>query len=156
MRFLSKYKNARLMIMGPLAFDKAKYEPGQIIIKKPVRYGWLPYWIKQCRITIAPLQNTSFNECKSALKFFESAIWGVPVVASPIPDMLRFQDTDIMFAHNGKEWQDCFEALYYSEHYDLISRNIQKYADEQCMAAFQVDSWLAFLRQSIEKLSNQT
>jgi hypothetical protein len=144
--FLDQHKDVQLMVMGPLNFDRTGYDPDQIVIRQPVRYGWLPYWIQQCWVTIAPLKKNHFNACKSALKFFESAIWGIPAIATPIPDMQRFENTDILLANDPEEWVNGFERLYDTQYYQTVSQNIQQYADKHCMAAFQMDGWLEFLQ----------
>jgi glycosyltransferase involved in cell wall biosynthesis len=42
-------------------------------------------------IGLAPLVLDKFNDCKSWLKCLENGIWGIPTVASAIPDYVRFQ-----------------------------------------------------------------
>lgn len=58
-----------------------------------------PYRVKLAGpdIGIAPLRDTSFNRCKSSIKFYEHAALGIPTVASNIPP---YSD-DIKDGENG-------------------------------------------------------
>lgn len=107
--FMNHHPQARLRIIGPLTFDKKKFNENQLELMKRVPYSALPRLISQSRITIAPLISTLFNRCKSGLKFFESAAWGVPVIASPIEDMYRFKTPALVLADSADEWE---KALY--------------------------------------------
>lgn len=69
--------------------------------------------IAECEFSIAPLQENTFTNCKSELKYFEPAIVGCPVVATPIPS---FQSC-IVDGVNGQlskayEWEEKIEDLY--------------------------------------------
>lgn len=53
-------------------------------------FSWIPFPIYplliplQCDLILVPLLNTTFNQCKSAVKWLESSITGVVCLASPV------------------------------------------------------------------------
>ena len=145
-RFLEKHKDIRLLILGPLKIDEKEYDSQQLLLFPAVSYEQLPYWIKQCWITIAPLQQSLFNHCKSGLKFFESAIWGVPLIATAIPDLIRC-DTELHFAEDERGWLDQFEMMLADAPYTKISKKIENWTIEHCMAQNQLPQWLEFVNQ---------
>jgi glycosyltransferase involved in cell wall biosynthesis len=145
-RFLEKHKAIRLLILGPLKIDEKKYDSQQLLLFPAVSYEQLPYWIKQCWITIAPLQPSLFNHCKSGLKFFESAIWGVPLIATEIPDLIRC-GTELRFAEDEQGWLDQFEMMLADAPYTKISKKIENWTTEHCMAQNQLPQWLEFVNQ---------
>lgn len=65
-----------------------------------------PAWLASIGIGVAPLANTKFNACKSALKPAEMMAAGVPFVASPRADYLRLhQETGVgLMARKPNDW----------------------------------------------------
>jgi hypothetical protein len=115
------YSFAEELVCAGNKIDENKYDSQQLLLFPVVSYEQLPYWIKQCWITIAPLQPSLFNQCKSGLKFFESAIWGVPLVATAIPDLTRC-DTELCFAEGEQGWLDQLEMMLEDAPYTKISK----------------------------------
>ena len=101
--FLSDNLAYGLTVVGPLAFD-----PEALIDRfnheKPVPYYSLPVYLKRFWVTLAPLVDNPFNRCKSAIKYLESAAFGVPVLASPIPDMVRLKGTGIQLCESAQDF----------------------------------------------------
>ena len=126
---------AKLVIVGPLEFSKEKFE--NIVHKRHVEFDRLFGFISRTNINIAPLEMNDFTNCKSGLKFFESAVLGIPTVSTPIADMLRFKDSDgIDYATEPQEWFDALETLILDEeHYDRRSRNALWYSREHCLVS---------------------
>lgn len=60
--------------------------------------------VANCDMVIAPLTQSPFNECKSAIKFMESAVLSVGVIATPIADVDRFSSPLLFKASNADEW----------------------------------------------------
>lgn len=84
---LSRFPKARLSVTGhvseevlrPLAAIRARVD-----LRPFVGYYDLPLELARADINLAPLElENPFCECKSELKVFESAIVGVPTIASP-------------------------------------------------------------------------
>jgi len=60
---------------------------------------------------LAPLEDSPFNRCKSALKIMEAGFFGIPTVASPIPDTRRFAGAGVEFAASSDEWLNALRRL---------------------------------------------
>jgi len=133
---LSAYMNhnpqAILRIIGTLAFSENKFNKNQLELTKRVSYFQLPQRISESRLTIAPLEPTVFNHCKSGLKFFESAAWGVPVIASPIADMRRFKTQALTLADSADEWEKALYLLTEEKYHEQCSREGPAYVRNHC------------------------
>jgi glycosyltransferase involved in cell wall biosynthesis len=143
---LASFVNAREDVgfdaYGELDFNREDFEAGRVRCYPPVRYAELPEQISRSWITIAPLQDNQFNRCKSGLKFFESAAFGVPCIASPIPDMQRFAGSGLRLAANSKEWAEALTDLEDPREYQRTRDAIRAYAMEQCMSMSQTQRFL--------------
>ena len=110
---LDKYLDSaswKLFIAGPLALHSKTLE-ARTQRSPHVPFHRLAHLITRCDASIAPLEQTMFNQCKSSIKFIESAILGVPVIASPIPDMLRFSEGGPLLAHTPEEFIEYLDML---------------------------------------------
>lgn len=110
-RFLRRHPQVRLEVVGRISVDASAFPAGQFAQREPVDFHLLPALIKSSWVTIAPLADNPFNECKSAIKLLESAAWGIPLVATPIPDMLVHGGHGVLFARTAEEWEDALERL---------------------------------------------
>lgn len=114
--FLSEHQDARLKITGVL--DKERL-PGhlkrlsqQILWREKQPYD--NYWqvVNSGHLHLAPLQDTVFNRCKSALKAIEANFFDRPVIASPIPDMQRFSSPGAQLAKTADDWHHQLKHNY--------------------------------------------
>jgi hypothetical protein len=134
----------RLLLLGPLDVGEFGLKMEQVLTLPAVTYDQLPYWIMQCWLTIAPLSDTIFNQCKSRVKLIESAIWGVPLVASSIDD-LRQCATDVLYAADEDQWFDQLNKLKDEKLHGKISAGNYQWANRFAMARDQIDAWLNYL-----------
>lgn len=58
----------------------------------PVAFGEHPRIYSLFDVSLAPLETTPFNSCKSDLKLIEAGAWGVPYVASAIAPYVEFHE----------------------------------------------------------------
>ncbi len=82
---------------------------------------WVPVWddpvgYMRCldwQVGIAPLANTQFNRCKSALKALEYAARGIVVVASDVEPYRRFVEHGVtgLLVSRDHEWREALELL---------------------------------------------
>lgn len=111
---LKKYDNVKLYIFGWLNVSD-RLEPFQ---SKIVHIPFMPWkelvlFTKDMDINLSPLEDNGFCHCKSELKYLETAILGIPTIASPRP---AFTET-ITHGVNGylaettEEWSQCLEHL---------------------------------------------
>lgn len=84
--FLKKNKEAVFHCVGDVDLPKLFKErfSNQIIISPKKSWIELPEVLSSFDVQIIPLQSVSFNEYKSHIRFLESSIVGVPVVASNV------------------------------------------------------------------------
>lgn len=95
----------RLLVVGPVALPEELAACGAQIQQVGVlSFHALPLAMAQCKKIIAPLEPTVFNECKSGLKFFEAALVGCEVIATPIPDIDRFHSPLLMRCTTVEDW----------------------------------------------------
>ncbi len=115
-RVLSEFPLARLVIVGYLRLPKAFIE------KYASQYAQLPavknlqgYWslLEQADINIAVLHDDRINACKSELKWFEAACFGIPSVLS---STANYRDVvshgkDAFLATTADEWYEAIKKL---------------------------------------------
>ena len=91
----------------------------------PVTYNKLPAIYNLSWLNIAPLSASPFNQCKSGLKYFESAILGLPVCATSLPDIHhRFDGYPLLFT------LDSYESILHAiEESNLLYGNFGQYLE---------------------------
>ena len=100
------YPNALMLVLGPAEIPE-KLLPFKDRIhhfKDLVHFTKLPYVMAQVETVIAPLEWNEFTVCKSGLKFFEAALVGCSVVATPIPDIDRFDSPLLRKCATKEQW----------------------------------------------------
>ena len=108
---LTKNKDLKFAIIGVLSTSRAFKHHPRIFFRPPVDYPNLFKLMSSAAHTIAPLEDTFFNSCKSNVKFLESALSGSKLIATPIPDMERVADASILLPKNVNEWRDILMGI---------------------------------------------
>lgn len=149
--FLAAHRDARFSIAGPIELpDVLKYSPG--VVRQPYR-EFAEFFASAASFyaNIAPLApGNVFNGCKSGLKFFESGIWGVPTIASPIADFRRFADSPgLVLAETPEEWRAALERILDEGEYRCMVSGLREYCLEHCMADEPAGRLLAFLQRKV-------
>lgn len=144
--FLGNNPAINLLVLGPVTIDRGKFRSDQIQTLPVVAYDQLPAWIRLCWVVIAPLEDTRFNRCKSALKLFETAVWGIPLIATPIEDMKRC-NAKVLFAGNEREWLEGFEAMLHEPYRIEIAADLRKWAISHSMAKNHIPRFLKAIEQ---------
>ncbi len=100
-----------MLVAGPVAIPQA-LEPmrSQIKTAKVCSFLAMPRLLVDCRMVLGPLLENPFTECKSGLKFFEAAVLGVPVAATPIPDIDRFESPLLFKCETHDDWAEALRA----------------------------------------------
>jgi hypothetical protein len=85
-------------------------------LKRVIAHPWVPitdHFFKLSRlkwdIGIAPLRDNIFNRCKTALKFYEYAMTGIPTLASNIPPYAG--ECNYLADNNFEDWYNKLEKL---------------------------------------------
>jgi len=112
---LKKRKNLVLRIVGPLQLEnKFLVVEKQIEQLGSVPLAKLPELILQCDINLAPLEiDNPFCQAKSAIKFLEAGILGVPTVATATDSFCRvIKNGQTGFCvEDSAEWEKILERL---------------------------------------------
>ncbi|MHA1539980.1 MAG: glycosyltransferase family protein [Alphaproteobacteria bacterium] len=147
--YLTQHKDKKLLVVGPLDFNADDFPAGSLRHLPHVPYEELPALIQKTWVNIAPLPLTPFNKCKSGLKFFESAIWGIPSIVSPIPDMKRFDGSGVVYAKTAKGFIEGLERFEDAAFYAETADKIKKYAQKNCMSLPETKKLLRFLLKKV-------
>lgn len=117
------YPSAMMLVVGPAKIPKNLMPFMERIhhFNDLVHFTKLPYVMAQVETVIAPLEFNAFTVCKSGLKFFEAALVGCSVVASPIPDIDRFSSSMLRKCASPREWD-----LALAEPFILSSNDIER------------------------------
>lgn len=107
-RVLSENPHFRLLVVGPVKLPRGLVSLPNVTVASVVNYMRLPGLMSGFSTVIAPLEKSTFNACKSRVKFLESALAGCRLVASAIPDMKSLNDGSVVLADSLDDW---YEAL---------------------------------------------
>lgn len=114
-RILETFPQIKLVIQGFLEIPEALQPFSERIERWPyVSWERLVEVTAQLDLAIAPLEpNNLLNEAKSALKYFESGLVEVPVVASPTEDFLKAIRHGIngFLPNTEEEWYESLRLL---------------------------------------------
>lgn len=132
-QLLSDHHNFRLRIVGMLQLPKSAgqfIKRGQIEYVGMVDFLTLEKLMSEVDINIAPLADNVFANCKSELKFFESALVKTPTIASPTYAFSHsIQNGKTGFLCQPGEWADTILNLYQNPDFaKTITENAYKYA----------------------------
>ncbi|MBW2078875.1 MAG: glycosyltransferase [Deltaproteobacteria bacterium] len=135
-RILQEYQHARLVLMGDIEMPK-ELLPFKDRVKKmsSVKPVWLPRNLGLLDINICPLEDRPFCNCKSAIKYIEAGLVGVPTVATPTNPLKNaiVHDRNGLLAHTENEWFSCLSRLITDEHF---RKKIGKAAREDTLAKY--------------------
>jgi hypothetical protein len=123
---LQENPDYHLNIIGELEFDTSLFPSKQISQTDFQPYEQLPGLINDSWIIIAPLVDNIFNRCKSGLKFWESGVFGIPVISSPLRDIERFKNKGLCISDSLDEWKQYIHLLEKPLHYGEASTQAQQ------------------------------
>lgn len=104
LRLIQERSSLHLWIFGPLDLHGALAAQPRVHFRPVVGYWRLFNQMSRCHITIAPLEPSPFNACKSRVKFLESGLSGCELIASPIDDMTLLVDAGVRLASTEDDW----------------------------------------------------
>lgn len=149
---LRTHPNVHLDLIGFL--DPGEFSPevaGRVHQHRFVEHWELPFQLARFDINIAPLELNPFNECKSAIKFIEAAVAGVPTVASPTEPFREAIEHGVtgFLAGSPDEWLECLDALIRDGE---LRERIATAAADSCIAAYSPQAWLRNFPSQMEAL----
>jgi hypothetical protein len=81
--FLRRHSDVSLTLLGPVAPPPQLAALPNVQLQKKLPLDQLYAFVSSFDACLVPLENTVFNDCKSAIKFLECGLVSVPVIASP-------------------------------------------------------------------------
>ncbi len=142
---LTKNPDICLDVVGDLTFNIENFPKGQVSRQKHLPFEQLPEVIASSWLTLAPLQNNAFNECKSGLKFWESGLYGVPVISSPLKDISRFNNSGLHVSDNLELWLIFIEKMKNPINYQQACESAQSSAKSAVFGKTETDARLEFI-----------
>lgn len=143
---LHKNPDISLEIVGPLDCEESQFPAKQLHRQSFVTFEELPAIVASSWVTIAPLQSNRFNQCKSGLKFWESGVFGVPVVSSPSHDINRCANAGLITDISADNIDEITKQLSDPEQYSRLCAAARTKAQESVFAIKQPDGRLQSLR----------
>ena len=127
LRVLEKNKKLHLLLLGSLSATKSIRNHPAIFFHPLVDYWNLFGYMARAAWTIAPLEQNRFTECKSAVKFLESAVAGNLLFATPIHDMQRMakKGATLMLPSGCEEWEESLSHLDDLDISNIVGKNLQ-------------------------------
>lgn len=138
---LAANKHFKVLIAGPVKIPPTlSKHTNQIHKAEYVAFHELPSLMAKSRFVLAPLEETEFNQCKSGLKYFEAALAGCTVIATPIPDIDRFESILLRKCSTQADWESALTTSI--EHSDQEIEEAALQVDDQVSSARQSSIWL--------------
>lgn len=155
LRILKERANVHLLIGGFLELDESFNEFSDRIIRLPFTnfVSQLEY-INQCYINLIPLEDNEFNDCKSELKYFESAILKKPSIASPRYPFRKIKERNpdnILLSHSKTDWYQNIRLLLDNEE---AYRRISNQAYEDAINTYYDKNIYLQLKQVLDNVLN--
>ncbi|MEP5765007.1 MAG: glycosyltransferase [Halieaceae bacterium] len=113
-QLLGRHEELRLMLVGYVQLPQSLTAFSERI--EIVPFGnYFEYFAALARadLTVVPLLHDSFNECKSAIRYFEAALLGLPTVASGVGQFREVIEhgVDGYLAETPEQWLELLEQL---------------------------------------------
>lgn len=148
LRYALKNNGAKLLLAGEISTPKIFNDVANQITNTPlVSFHKLPFIMSQCKFALAPLENTIFNNSKSGLKYFEAALSGCMVIATPIPDIDRFSSPNLAKCSSSNDWaKELLTATKIPKLSFKQSKLEIEALESKISSSSFIDSWLTFTK----------
>jgi glycosyltransferase involved in cell wall biosynthesis len=124
-RVLARHPQAHLRVTGPLNFA-LEARPGQVSRQEKLPFDKFHTALQSASVNLAPLEDTPFTRCKSAIKVMEAAWWNIPTVCSNWPDVRRFAQAGAVVANTEAEFETNLERLLTDEaHHTAVCEGLR-------------------------------
>jgi glycosyltransferase involved in cell wall biosynthesis len=114
-RFLLKHRDTEFWLWGPHGFEDLPLGLRERVRTFPWQSNVPDYYRSlDMDIALAPLQDTSFNETKSAIRVQEHSALGIPVIASPSEAYAGYLHDGVngFLASSEEDWELYLNLLY--------------------------------------------
>ena len=154
-QLLNDCPDMRLEVVGFMEFPDSMnslMSQGRICFKPLVDFMELQVLMSKVDVSIVPLVNNSFTNCKSELKFFEAAVVGTPTIATPIFTYnSSISDNYTGFLCNPGQWYDTIMNLYSDS---AVSGKIASNAREYALSQYCGESFVNILEKAYNNAIN--
>lgn len=140
-KLLERHRNLTIRIVGPVT--DTLHHPRAVKIAK-VSFTEYPHLVKNSHISIAPLEDTPFNQCKSALKALEAGMMNVPTVVSSIGDYSNVRLDGVLHANSAQEWESQLEYALVPTNYERMREGLRERMQEFSDIDAVAENFLAF------------
>lgn len=148
-RLLDRHPDLTVRLVGPIDVGLNHERVRRL---ERVTFDKYAELVRDSYITIAPLEDTPFNQCKSAIKATEGAMMNVPTVASRVGDYVNIDVTGLLYASTPEEWETQLEFALDPDNHRCLSEGLR----ERMRAYSDIDqSALEFIA-FVTKQDNQT
>lgn len=146
-KLLNTNKDLKFVVFGVLSLSERLKKCNNLFCHPPIDYMSYLKVASSASYTIAPLEISSFNKCKSNVKFLESAYTGATLIASPIYDMVRVseQGARLLLPESYSDWQYVLNNL---NKYD-VAQNAElnyQFVNNNCSDDNYMSEFLNFFR----------
>lgn len=124
--FLSQNPSAKLLVIGPLVSELVNKQHSQVKHIQKLPFNDYAQATSNSWVNLLPLEPTPFNQCKSAIKIIETAIYNTPTICSPLPDALRFTGTAAFTAIDQQQWLEHLNKMMNPVYYKAVTTKIKK------------------------------
>ena len=152
---VNKSSDCRVNIIGALTVNESIFETGKLIRGTWKEFYELPNVIANSWLTIAPLGNNAFNQCKSHIKFIESAAFGTPHISDVLPDLEQHNVKGLSVVNDESGWQSAIEQYNDPGYYNECVNELRSYAINNCMASSSINTLLSFIDKSTHSNHNE-
>lgn len=129
-RLLDRHTDLTVRLVGPIDVGLNHERVKRLERVSFDKYAGL---VRDSYIAIAPLEDTPFNQCKSAIKLVEGGMMNVPTIASYVGDYKNINVLGLLHATTPEEWEAQLEfALEPTNHRNLsegLRERMRAYAD---------------------------
>lgn len=144
-RVLARHPQAHLRVTGPLNFA-LDARPGQLTHQSKLPFEEFHTALQGASVNLAPLEDTPFTRCKSAIKVMEAAWWDVPTVCSSWPDAQRFTQAGACVAPTEAVFEATLERLLTDDaHHTAITQGLRAKVLALADVNQTVQEWLTFV-----------
>jgi glycosyltransferase involved in cell wall biosynthesis len=141
-KFLSSFPNSTLTIIGSPPMLEKEFPiniRGQINYSPMVAHEKLMLTLSEFDVQIAPLESGNpFVEAKSATKFMQGGILGIPTIATPTLPFCHLIENGIngFLASTPLDWFQALSAMTYKTKRFEVGQNALKTVKEKCTVDF--------------------
>lgn len=132
-KIMADYPHVQLLIGGYAAIPDV-LQPFSTRIKQFPFSGYAGYFghLAQSDICVIPLLQDRFNDCKSAIRYLEAAVLGIPTIATNIGDFknLIINGENGFLASSDEEWDIALRQLIEDQ---VLHKNISQKSREYVM-----------------------